>query len=100
MSKVTHRVSALIALTSALAIAVAVGTTGATAQSCLDKWEIQEAVSSGQIRSLDAVLAGAGVDASHSVLNVQVCDQGGQLVYVIGVLTPAGDARNLVLGAN
>ncbi|GHA29257.1 hypothetical protein GCM10007989_26040 [Devosia pacifica] len=61
--------------------------------------EIQDAVSSGEIRSLDAVLAEAGVDSSQSVLNVQVCDRGGRLVYVVGVLSPSGEARNLELGA-
>jgi uncharacterized membrane protein YkoI len=49
--------------------------------------------------SLDAVLASAGVDASAEILNVQVCDQGGQLVYIIGVLTADGQAQNLVLNA-
>ncbi|WDR02763.1 hypothetical protein PSQ19_00540 [Devosia algicola] len=66
---------------------------------CLDKRTIQEQVSSGQIMSLDAVLASAGIDGNQKILSVQVCDQGGQLVYVIGVLSPDGQAQNLVLGA-
>jgi uncharacterized membrane protein YkoI len=49
--------------------------------------------------SLDAVLASAGVDPNAEILNVQVCDQGGHLVYIIGVLTPDGQAQNLVLNA-
>jgi hypothetical protein len=73
--------------------------TPASAQACLDKRQIQEAVSSGQIASLDEVLAGAGVDPNADILSVQVCDQGGRLVYIIGVLTPGGDAQNLVLSA-
>ena len=45
------------------------------------------------------VLASAGVDGSAEILSVQVCDEGGRLVYIIGVLTPEGEAQNLVLGA-
>lgn len=90
--------SASIALALALALAVS-GTGAAQAQACLDKRQIQEAVASGQILSLDAVLASGGVDANAEILNVQVCDQGGTLVYVIGVLAPDGAARNLTLNA-
>lgn len=90
--------SAFAALALALALAV-VGTGSAQAQACLDRRQIQEAVASGQIKSLDAVLASAGIGASAEVLNVQVCDQGGGLVYVIGVLTADGQAQNLVLSA-
>ena len=71
----------------------------ASAQACLNKREIQEAVSSGQIMSLNAVLASAGVDGSAEILSVQVCEEGGGLVYVIGVLSPDGAAQNLVLSA-
>lgn len=90
--------SASIAL--ALALALALASTGSSqAQACLDKRQIQEAVSSGQIMSLDAVLAQAGVDPSSDILNVDVCDEGGRLVYVIGVLSSDGQAQNLTLDA-
>ncbi len=49
--------------------------------------------------SLDAVLAANGVDGSAEILNVQVCDEGGRLVYIIGVLTADGQAQNLTLSA-
>lgn len=87
-----------MALALALALAIA-GTGTSQAQACLDKREIQEAVSSGQIMSLDAVLAQAGTAADNEILNVQVCDEGGRLVYVIGVLSPDGQAENLTLSA-
>ena len=84
----------------ALALTVGLASTGAAnAQACLDKRQIQEAVSSGEILSLDAVLARAGVDPNAEILNVQVCDEGGALVYVIGVLSPDGQAQNLTLNA-
>ncbi|ODT71319.1 MAG: hypothetical protein ABS75_08565 [Pelagibacterium sp. SCN 63-23] len=90
--------SAFIALALAAALALS-GTGAAQAQACLDKRQIQEAVASGQIMSLDAVLAASGVDANAEILNVQVCDQGGSLVYVIGVLSADGQAQNLTLSA-
>lgn len=83
-------------------VALAIGLAGigpAHAQACLDNRQIQEAVSSGQIMSLADVLASAGIDGSAEILSVQVCDEGGGLVYIIGVLTPDGDAQNLVLSA-
>jgi hypothetical protein len=89
-------------LLAPIAVALALGLAGtgvANAQACLDNRQIQEAVASGQIMSLADVLASAGIDGSSEILNVQVCDQGGQLVYVIGLLTPSGEAQNLVLSA-
>jgi len=90
--------SAAVAIALAIALA-ATGTSAAQAQACLDRRQIQEAVTSGQILSLDVVLEAAGVDPRAEILNVQVCDQGGRLVYVIGVLTTDGQAQNLVLDA-
>jgi hypothetical protein len=98
MKTLIQKPTASIALALALAIALA-STTTASAQACLDRREIQEAVSSGRIMSLDAVLASAGVGGDAEILNVQVCDEGGRLVYIIGVLSPDGEAQNLVLSA-
>lgn len=87
---------------ASVAVALAIGLAGAVpanAQACLDNRQIQEAVSSGEIMSLADVLASAGIDGSAEVLSVQVCDEGGGLVYIIGVLTPDGEAQNLVLSA-
>ena len=98
MKTKTPNLSAAAALALALALAF-VGTGAAQAQACLDKRQIQEAVSSGQILSLDTVLAQAGVDPNAEILNVQVCDEGGALVYVIGVLSTDGQAQNLTLSA-
>ena len=84
----------------AVAVVVALGAAApAQAQACLDNRQIQEAVSSGQIMSLADVLASAGIDGSAEILSVQVCDEGGRLVYIIGVLLPDGEAQNLVLSA-
>ncbi|MFD1252731.1 MULTISPECIES: hypothetical protein [Devosia] len=98
MTQNAPKPTAIVTIALALALAFA-GTTGASAQACLDRYQIQEAVASGQIQSLDAVLASNGVDGRAEILNVQVCDQGGRLVYIIGVLNPDGTAQNLTLGA-
>ena len=96
MKTVTSKLFASIAIVLAVGLA---STGSASAQSCLDNRQIQEAVSSGEIMSLADVLASAGVDSSADVLSVQVCDEGGALVYIIGVLSPDGEAQNLVLSA-
>ena len=88
----------LLSVVGALALGLAVAGP-AQAQSCLDNRQIQEAVSSGQIMSLADVLASAGIDGSAEILSVQVCDEGSGLVYIIGVLTPDGEAQNLVVSA-
>jgi acyl-coenzyme A thioesterase PaaI-like protein len=86
--------------TLGLALTLALASSGAAnAQACLDNRQIQDAVASGQIMSLADVLAFAGIDSNTEVLSVQVCDEGGRLVYHIGILTPAGEAQNLILGA-
>ena len=87
----------LAPLALALTFSLAVG--GAAHAECLDNRQIQDAVSSGQIMSLASVLAANGIDGSAKILNVAVCDEGGRLVYHIGVLTPSGEAQNLVLDA-
>lgn len=84
----------------ALALAIGLAGTGLANAACLDNRQIQEAVSAGEIMSLAQVLSSAGIGSSAEVLNVQVCDEGGRLVYIIGVLTPEGEAQNLVLSAN
>jgi len=96
MKKLISKLLAPLALVATLGLLAAAPV---QAQSCLDKRQIQDAVSSGQIQSLNAVLASAGVDGSAEILSVQVCDQGGGLVYIIGVLAPSGEAQNLVLNA-
>lgn len=95
MKTTIPQLPATIALALVLAFA---GSTVAQAD-CLDNRQIQEAVSSGQIMSLADVLSSAGIDGSAQVLNVAVCDEGGRLVYKIGVLTASGEAQNLVLDA-
>lgn len=85
-------------LAAALAIALAAATPSA-AQSCLGKREIQDAIASGQILSLAEILARAGVGGSQEVLSVQVCERGGQWVYIVAVLDNSGGAQNLILDA-
>ncbi len=83
-----------------VAMAMSLAGAGLAHAACLDNRQIQEAVASGEIMSLAQVLSSAGIGSNAEVLNVQVCDEGGRLVYIIGVLTPDGEAQNLVLSAN
>ncbi|WP_375449536.1 hypothetical protein [uncultured Devosia sp.] len=81
-----------------LALALAVAGSSAAQAACLSSLDAQKAAESGEIKSLAAVLASAGIDGSVEILSRQVCDEGGRLVYVIGVIKD-GEAQNLVLDA-
>ena len=91
----------LAVLMAALTLSVAaVSPSYAQGVDCLGKRDIQNAVNSGQIQPLSDVLANAGIDQNQEVLSVQVCEQGGGLVYLVAVLDPSGNAQNLTLPAN
>lgn len=98
MKHLTRKPSALVVLAAVLALALTAGTLPASAQSCLSNREIQEAISSGQVMSPYEAVQRAGYDSSD-VLDFQLCDQGGRLVYIVQVLSPSGEAQNLVLNA-
>lgn len=99
MKHLTRKPSALVVLATVLALAATgAGTLPASAQACLSNREIQEAISSGQVMSPYQAVERAGYDSSD-VLDFQLCDQGGRLVYIVQVLSPSGEAQNLVLDA-
>lgn len=86
--------------TAALALVLALsGTGGASAQACIENSvEIQALISEGQVVSLYDVMAAAGYGEAQ-VLNFRLCDEGGQYVWIIGVLNADGTAENLTLSA-
>jgi hypothetical protein len=45
------------------------------------------------------VLANAGVGRDETLVSVKVCKEGGGLVYVVAVIGPDGNPRNLTLPA-
>ena len=51
---------------------------------CLSEREVQAAVGSGQILSLNDILQRAGIPRSK-LLNFEVCNRGGQLFYQLSV---------------
>jgi uncharacterized membrane protein YkoI len=81
-----------------LCLALAGAATSVAQAACLSPLEAQKAAESGQIKSFDQVLAQAGIDDSVKILNRQVCDEGGRLVYKVGIFKD-GQAQNLVLDA-
>lgn len=87
-----------ILASSMLCLVLATATVGAAQAACLSPLEAQKAAESGQIRSFDQVLAQAGIDGSVEILSRQVCDEGGRLVYIVGIFKD-GQAQNLVLDA-
>jgi len=80
-------------------LAISLAFVGVASAACLDKTQTNEAVSSGQVKSLATVLAEAGIDGSATVTNAEVCDGGGGLVWNVGVVTQDGTAQNLTLSA-
>lgn len=95
--------SASIALAIALALAMtAGGTTAANAQQgggCLDKRQIQEAINSGQVVSQYEALEREGYDSSYTLLDFQLCDRGGRLVYIVQLQSPSLELQNVTLDA-
>lgn len=84
----------------AVALLIFAGVPVSAQAACLSGGQIQQAVSSGQILSLNQILARAGVGSGSKVLQpVNVCDRGGQLYYQLSVLDKNGNARKLVLHA-
>ncbi|KKC39808.1 hypothetical protein WH87_06700 [Devosia epidermidihirudinis] len=81
-----------------IVLALGLVSAGAANAACLDKAAINQAVASGQIKSLATVLAEAGVDGSATVTNAEVCEQGG-LVWKVGVVMQDGTAQNMTLSA-
>lgn len=89
----------LATIGAVIGMSVLLGVPAAAAQ-CLDNRAIQDAIASGEIAPVSDILAANGVGADEQVLSVKVCEDGGGLVYVIAVLGPDGDARNLTLPAS
>jgi uncharacterized membrane protein YkoI len=81
-----------------LCLALAVTSMGAAQAACLSPLDAQKAAEAGEIKSFDQVLAQAGIDDSVKILNRQVCEEGGRLVYRVGIFKD-GQAQNLVLDA-
>ncbi len=65
---------------------------------CLSPQDIQNAVTSGKILSLNEVLARAGIPPDKVLRPVRVCDQGSGLVYQVPI-DEGGQARTIVLNA-
>jgi hypothetical protein len=65
---------------------------------CLSNRDLQAAISSGEIPPVAEVLESQGVNPDD-VLSVKACDEGGEIVYVVGVLDEYGEAQTLVLRA-
>lgn len=81
-----------------LCLVLGATTLGTAQAACLSSLDAQKAAESGEIKSFDQVLAQAGIDDSVKILNRQVCDEGGRLVYIVGIFKD-GQAQNLVLDA-
>lgn len=88
------------AIVVALTLASGSGPALAQGGECLAPNAIQQAIQSGEIQSWAAVRRMAGIPQGYSeVSGVQVCRRGGQLYYIVSVVSPSGEARRLALNA-
>lgn len=83
-----------------VALMIGLAATGAaSAQACIDSSaEIQALINEGRIISQYDALAQAGY-SDDQLLNYRLCDQGGQYVWVLGVVSSDGTAQNLTVSA-
>lgn len=88
-----------IAQISVASLLLLSGASLAQSGGCLSAADIQNAVSSGQILSLDQIVSSAGLSKSEVVGRFKVCPKGGALFYELPVLS-GGEAKTLVLNAN
>jgi uncharacterized membrane protein YkoI len=90
-------------LAALLAAGLLLGSTaGGPAQQfseCLSNRQVQNAVADGQIMSLGRVLRRAGFENNWTPVSAEVCDAGGQLVYVVS-LRQGNQVTDAVLDAN
>lgn len=76
-----------------------VGVANAQAQACIDSSaEIQALINEGRIMNQYDAVAAAGYSVDQ-VLNYRLCEQGGQYVWIVGVLSADGTAQNLTVSA-
>lgn len=78
---------------------MAVATPVMAAGNCLDPASVQAALASGRIAPLSTVLADAGLGRGYKVVSADVCEENGQLMYVVAVLASNGEAKKVVLPA-
>jgi hypothetical protein len=96
----TAVLSVLTAIAFPLVLAMGAGPALAQGGDCLAPNAIQQAIQAGEIQSWAAVRRMAGIPPGYSeVSGVQVCRRGGQLYYIVSVVTPSGEARRLALNA-
>ncbi len=96
MTKLPRKSFALAAFLGMLILGLA--PTANAQDVCYTSLETQNAIDAGLIKSQYQVLEEAGID-SLEMLNYQVCEEGGELVYIIGILRADGQAENLILSA-
>jgi uncharacterized membrane protein YkoI len=94
--------TALTALSLATAVLLAgpevIGASPASAQACLSQSDVRAAVDSGRAIPLSSVLGQIRATVGGEVLSSSLCDYGGQLVYLVNVLS-GGQVTRLTVDA-
>jgi len=71
----------------------------ANAQSCLSPSQAREAVQAGQVVPLSQLRGRIMQDAGGEVVSAQLCQANGQYVYLVNVLSAAGEVKRLTVNA-
>jgi len=95
MSRTIFRSMAAAAIISLAAAMPAL----AQGSDCLSDRDIQTAIESGRILSWPTVKRMAGIAAYEEVSDVKVCMIDGVPVYILNVISPAGEASKIALNA-
>ena len=92
-------ISKLLASAAIALLLTGAGIGAASAQVCIDSSaEIQSLISEGRIMNQYDAVAAAGYSVDQ-VLNYRLCEEGGQYVWIVGVLSDDGTAQNLTVSA-
>lgn len=71
----------------------------ANAQSCLSPAQAREAVQQGQVVPLSQLRGRITQEAGGEVVSAQLCQAGGEYVYLVNVLSAAGEVKRLTVSA-
>jgi uncharacterized membrane protein YkoI len=83
----------------AMAFAVMAALAGPASAECLSQAQARQAVESGQARPWSQIRAGLGGAINGNVVDTQLCQSGGGLVYVVSVLSGDGSVHRLTVDA-
>lgn len=75
------------------------GSGSAEAQTCLSPADARNAVQNGQVISLSQIRGKIAQEAGGQVVSAQLCTTGSEYIYLVNVLSAAGEVKRLTVNA-